>query len=402
MGSRSNPQESSSNAAQRLFFVLLGSMAIYLSIRHRSWAIQDIALWGAFLCALCHFSKASRAWRNPAGWATLAVVAYTVIQIPMGADPAGAGRAILKRADLTAFALAIPFLFGTRPRIQQALLSAALAISTVLCWDLARLIGLFGTEVISKARWLAPFTLNHPNTASMGAVLSIIVLGYSAGAFRKTFPLALISIVALGIDLTYLTVVASRGPQLALIGSVAAAVFLAVGRRMKLAVLAAVVICAVLLPMANPRFQHVFSHAALQDRDKAWTHTLKLSAERPWFGYGYGDAVFMKAYHTSNPPASAHHFYHPHLYWLNILFAQGWIGLVLHAAMWSLLVVRLARRVVRPDFNRRGLAMTVLALVLCLQLYGLLDVPTNIVALAMQWIIPIALAVTWNDEHDKQ
>jgi O-antigen ligase len=120
-----------------------------------------------------------------------------------------------------------------------------------------------------------------------------------------------------------------------------------------------------------------------------------LISERPWFGHGAGEQVFMETYHTADAPPSSQRFYHPHQYWLGMLFAYGVVGAALQVVMWVMLSVALMRRAVAgPDDGGRGMAAMVLSLIVFLQFVGLVDCLPGVVGLAAILTVPAALVAT--------
>jgi hypothetical protein len=120
-----------------------------------------------------------------------------------------------------------------------------------------------------------------------------------------------------------------------------------------------------------------------------------LAAERPLSGYGYGQRVFKAVYYASAPPKSPHTFPHCHQYWLNILFSQGWIGVILLGTAWGWVTLSLIRCIAcEPEITGRVLPVTVLMLILFLQAYNLGDLTQPPASILLIWLLPSALVLS--------
>jgi O-antigen ligase len=109
-------------------------------------------------------------------------------------------------------------------------------------------------------------------------------------------------------------------------------------------------------------------------------------------GYGFGGKVFIHVYNHSNPPKSPFPYWHPHQYWLYVLFAQGLAGLALHAAAWFLLMLALMRRIFQAKAaDERAPALLMVHLIVFVLVYGLADWPSGQVHVILLWSIPAAL-----------
>lgn len=372
----------------------LGTLAAFWLWDARTSGLQDAILILTFLYALWHYHRTSWAvWRQPPGILALTVAAWMLIQIPFGITPAIAWRESLKHADFIALAIAVPAVFGEPRRLGVALLSAALALTTVITSDLARLAGTYGCALADRARWDPHPALNHPNITAMAAAIALILLASTAWRERRHRGVSLFCAAAMLLDLAYVILMRSRAVQLALVVACGAALVLAVGnRRGRLIAAALVTLGLAAILISNPRFRNVGHIGALMDRNVVWARTWELIQERPVLGYGFSETVFMNTYHTDDAPRSKHRFYHPHQYWLNTLFAYGSVGAALQAAMWLSLLMALMPAL--PGcLGRNGtvLPATALAMILCLQIGGLVDCAPNVVGLTTILTVPVSL-----------
>ena len=379
----------------RIAWLLIGACTSFILWNMPTKGIQDVLVWGAFLYALVRWRLLREAWRPAPGSIAIAAFAYALLQLPFSVNPGLATQHILKHADFAAAALAIPLILHTRERIWMALLATAAAFSVVIACDFARLIAICGWAVRAQARFTDPFPFGHPNSAAMAAGLALIVCAAGAIRYRKN-PVALLScLMAVVILAAYEVVVSSRGPQMALIAAAATALFLVgTGRRARVLAILGITIVAVATVALNPRFAERASHGWLTDRDKVWKHTCDLVQERPILGHGYGHEIFMEAYHTADAPASTHTFYHPHNYWLHTVFAGGWIGALLHIAVWAttgLVLVRISRR--PGPWDARILPAALAALIVFFQAFGLIDNPAGVITVMMAWTVPMTVAL---------
>jgi len=372
----------------------IGTLVAFWLWDARTSGLQDALLILAFLYALWHYQHTSWAvWRQPAGLIALAVAAFMLIQIPFGVAPAIAWKASLKNADFIALAIALPALLGGPRRLGIALLSAALALTTVITADLARLAGTYGSRLADRARWDPNPALNHPNITAMAAAIAFILLASLAWRERRHRGVSLFCTTAMLLNLAYVILMRSRAVEVALVVACGAALVMATrNRRTRLIAATIVAIGLAAVFLTNPRFRQIGHVSALMDRNVVWAHTWQLIQQRPVLGHGFGETVFVNTYHTTHPPRSKHRFYHPHQYWLNTLFAYGLIGAALQATMWITLLLGLLP-VLPGSLGRQGsvLPATVFAMILCLQIGGLVDCAPNVVGLTTILTVPVAL-----------
>ncbi len=363
-----------------------------------SSGVTDGLIGAAFLFALFRWRECRGVWLSPAGLAALLMAAYPVAQLAWAVDPSESARALVRDFRIPAGAFALSVFASDGRRIDRALLVSALVLLPVFAADLVRLHQALGPDFPALARYHKPHLLNHPNVSSMLAAAACLICLYGAWTRRARRPAA--AGLALGalLALAYLVVMASRGPQAAF-AAAAGAAFLLVprtwkGRATSLALAAAAAVAIGLnLETINARFSE--KGDPLSGRQAVWRHTVKLIGERPWFGYGYGKETFQEVYRTSNPPRSPHVFPHPHQYGLFVLFQGGRAWLVLHAALWTLLAVRLGRALAGERDERRRLRLVLIGLLLIQwQAYGLADYPDNRLKLAFAALVPLALAAS--------
>ena len=142
------------------------------------------------------------------------------------------------------------------------------------------------------ARYLHPYLYTHPNVSSMMAGLCALVFAawWLTGAPRRGGHLLLA--LGLALDLVYLGVMASRGPQLIFVlAMLAFPLILLPGWRLRLvAAVLAVALGAGLwqvLPKVNPRFRDR-TMVDFNQRGRIWSHVRRLAARQPVQGYGFG------------------------------------------------------------------------------------------------------------------
>jgi len=353
---------------------------------------------GAFLYALVRRRGAWRAWRNPAGLAFALVLVWTGLCVPFSVSPRDSLRDAVRLLPALAGAAAIPAVFNSRARLGAAMLHAAAGVTLILAGDLVRLWIRLGPDLISRARLTEPYAMNHPNVASIMAAAAVFVLAGAAWSRRHSPWRAALAASGAALNLAYVLILASRGPQIAFAAAIAAAGFMLPGRRARLAWLLLIVLGGALLASNIERVNRRFASGdvgSLNDRTKVWAHTWKLARERPFSGHGFGKRTFQDVYYASDPPASPYFFPHPHNYWLKALFESGWIGVGLHAAAWGLLALRLARRLSEsPALEERLPPGTLLALLLLVHVYGLGDYPDEMALIVQLWLVPAALVAT--------
>ncbi len=378
---------------RQMALVLLGALAILCAWRFRTETIQDVALWGLVLFAV---GTARRrffaAWLNPAGILALAFVVLAVILLPLGVDPKTSFDVLEDRADLIAVGLALPVLLSSRNRVMLLLFCCALAITSIVWWDLVRLVALYGREIMQQARYDPNPILIHPNISAMAAGIAVLLGAATILWHRRSWPFVVAGCVVVAVNILYVLIVRSRSPQLALMVALSLSVFLSLrSKRARLAAVVCTVLAATALIAVNPRFRL----SGVVERDLVWRHTATLVAEHPVVGYGFGEEVFRNTYHASDPPPSPHKFWHPHMYWLHSLFCFGIPASLIQAAMWMAVVGRLIRRMPGALGPEGAIDCVVaFALIAFIQVLGLADCTPNIIGLAALWALPLALAAT--------
>jgi len=367
---------------------------------YRSAAIQDLLLVGAFAYALVRNPRGFLSWLRPAGLAFLLAGVLILVRLPAAGVAAESGRELFKYADIVLATLALPALLPTRKKIEAALFYTAWAITAVLGHDLVRMVTTLKHQVLDLGHKLEPFAFGHSNLSAMMGGAACLVLLMFAWILWDRRAVAAGCIAGALVCLVHSVCIASRGPQVALLGTFGlAAVVLPMGWRRKALVgllmglaAAALVVNA---PLINPRFADWESVRSFAGRDIAWSHSLVLIKQQPWLGYGWGKEVFEKVYHGSSPPFSWFHYHHTHQYLLQVAFTTGLVGVVLHVLGWGVLVVKLLLVLGRaPNMSQRLLPALVLLLVGYVHIYGLADWPGGVVGVMLTGLIPLSLVVT--------
>lgn len=380
-------------------------------LRALTWTFLAVLLWkwhvhmphllvvaGLVVCALRKRPQGSPVWRCPAGLVFLVLVAFMLITIPLSRAPVLSLRTLGPLVPVLAGAFAIPVVFDTRQRVRDALVASAAAITLIVAADLVRLACLLKASLAAQARWIHPYVLNHPNVASLLAAAAALFMVCAAWENRRR-PLALAGCcLAVILNIAYLYVMASRGPQIAFAVAVCAIGILLPGRNLRVAWFGILAVAAVLMGAnmedVNRRFTQPDA-SSFNERTAVWSHTWKLAQQRPVLGHGYGKMVFEKVYYSSDPPASLHRFPHAHQYWIKVLFESGWIGVALHAVAWGLLAARLLAAIFRHrSFTDRLWPGVVAVVLLMMHVYGAGDTPDEVARIALAWLIPVALVLT--------
>ena len=376
-----------------------------------SSGVAKACLWGAGLYALWNWRKTVAAWRNPVGAFFGMGVLWALVSVAWSFYPEGTGRDLLKAAPMVLAALALPTIFDRPSRIWTALVASAGLVTARITVDLVRLFAELGWPmVLTEARFFHPYLYTHPNVASMMAGLCVLVLvarGLAGGLGRKGQVLLLVGLV---LDLGYMVVMASRGPQ-AVFAVVALAfpILLLPGWRMRL--LAFVLTVAVGLGLwqaagsINPRF-HDRTMGTFNSRDTIWGHAKLLADRKPVLGYGFGKKAFEKAVYenpTQRPPLVPFRYPHTHQYWLMLYFQGGVVGFALWSLGWLALGIRLGRFTRRADreafgwgarLRARTLPMLIGIGIAFILIYGLVDFPDNVIRQSQFYLVGLALALT--------
>jgi len=355
---------------------------------------------GACLAACLRPPRTSGVWRNPAGTAFAVLAAWIVVASLFSPARLPAFRSLAVLIPVLAGAYAIPMLLPSRQKIAAAMTYSAGAITILLGADLLRLWHRLGGDLLSQARFTEPYVMNHPNVASMMAAAGVFVLLRFGWQYRRRPASAALAIAGILVNLAYIVILASRGPQVAFAAACAAFGCLLPGWRRKAAWLILLAVAGGLVVANAEHINRRFASGdlgSLNDRTTVWKHTWKLAAEHPVIGHGFGKRIFEKVYYDSDPPQSKYIFPHAHSYWLKALFESGWIGVALHAAAWALLAVRLAYHTWQLEtLAERLLPGSVIMLLLLVHVYGLGDYPDELVRVMMIWLVPVSLVITKN------
>ena len=371
-----------------------------------SSGLQDAILWCLFLYGLRYWRQSIQIWARFPGWPFLGIAGLTLLLLPLSTDPQESSRELVRVLDVLAVAAVLPGLLQSRERVQKVLLHTGTAFTLVLGADFLRLSWILKAHVLTAAHEYEPFALGHsPNVAGAAAACGFIIMSIAASrcvastSIARKRPATVLCICAALINLAYLVIIASRGAQVALAATAVLAAFLFPRRHTVRLVMAGLVLLAIataaLKPeWINPRFKDPISMKGLADRDKVWQHTWALSKERPIIGHGYGNDVFKEVYHNSSPPKARFHFNHPHQYWLNVLFAGGWLSVTLHLLAWSSLGMGLLKQVMgsaHMPFPDRSLLLSLLLLIAFIHVFGLGDYPGSVIRMLLIWLVPLAL-----------
>lgn len=362
-------------------------------------AMQDILLWGAFLYVFCRRRLRTSSWFSLPGLIIVTAGIWGLLHIPLSVLPSASVRDLIRDADILAAVLAIPVIFDTKPKLHRALIYSAIAITLLVAVDAVRLALILGRTITTGAHTFKPFLFGHPNNASIMSGAAALVFGcLMVGSWRKPARAAA-CLAGVVVNIVYLWIAASRGPQLAFALACGFSGFCLPGWRRKAVWLLGMVMVATLLffhaEKINRRFSEKKDLGTFVDRTKVWAHTWALAAERPLSGYGYGQRVFKAVYYASDPPKSPHTFPHCHQYWLNILFSQGWIGVILLGTAWGWVTLSLIRCIAcEPEMTGRVLPVTVLMLILFLQAYNLGDLTQPPASILLIWLLPSALVLS--------
>lgn len=376
-----------------------------------SSGLSTAILTGAGLYALWNGKKTFAAWKNPIGAFFGIGVLWAVLSATWSFYPAGSVRDLVKSAPLMLGVLALPAIFNRPERVWAALLASAGVVTAALTADLVRLFAALGwPTLLTEARYFHPYLYTHPNVSSMMAGLCALVfiargVAGAPGLGRK----ALLA-VGLALDLAYLGVMASRGPQAVFALAVLAfPLVLLPGWRSRFAALALALALGGGLwwggGLVNPRFKDR-TMGNYNNRDTAWGHSKLLADRRPVLGYGFGKKAFVKAVYE-NPdqraPLVPVRYPHAHSYWLMLYFQGGAVGFALGTAGWLALAGRLlwgaacAGRQASGGWRERLRARVLPSLLATglfyVLVYGIGDFPDSVIRASLFYLIGLAMAL---------
>jgi len=373
--------------------------------------ISDVILWLAGLFALWNWRRTLAVWKNPTGLLFGLGVVWAVCSTAWSFDPAGTRHDLGNAALLVVSTLAVSMLFDRPSRIWAAVVASAGLITIRLSWDLIRLFSELGwPTVLTEARFFHPYLYTHPNVSSMMAGLCVLVLvaRWVAGARGGWQKAGLAAGILL--NLVYLVVLASRGPQIVFaLVMLAFPIVLLPGWRSRL--VAAVLILVVGFGLCkgamvlNPRFRDR-SMGNFNTRDTVWGHSKLLADRKPILGYGFGKRAFEKAVYDNpdqRPPLVAFRYPHTHQYWLMLYFQGGIVGFTLWTLGWLTLLIRLARYKTRQErlavnWQSRLQSRLLPALlgmgIVYILIYGLGDYPDHVIRRSQFFLAGLAMALT--------
>jgi hypothetical protein len=375
-----------------------------------SSGLATAILYGAGLYALAHARRTLAAWRNPAGVLFGLGILWALVSWFWSFDPPGTARDLIKTAPLVLGVFAIPVVFDSPGRIWTGLVASAGAVTVRLAVELGWVAFFLGwPSVMEAARFMRPYLYTHPNVSSMMAGLCVLVLAarWLAGAPGAGRKAALAAGIA--VNLAYLVVMASRGPQ-AVFALVALAmpVLLLPGWRIRLA---AIGLAAALgfglvrvAPMVNPRFAD-HTMGTFNRRDTIWRHAKMLADRKPMLGYGHGKKAFVKAFYhnpSQRAPLVPVHYPHTHSYWLMMYFQGGRVALGVWGLAWVALALRLGRFAGRSErmatnwlgrLRARVLPMVIGAGGAYILIYGIGDYPDHVIRHVQFYLVGLAMAL---------
>ena len=377
-----------------------------------SSAVAKAILWGAGLYALGNGRKTLAAWNNPAGICVGLGALWALASTAWSYYPEGTARDLLKSAPMAMAALSIPLLFDRPRRIWAALLVGAGMVTARLAIDLVRVCSELGWPAVLKdARFLHPYLYTHPNVSSMMAGLCVLVFVARGVAGAPGFGRKVLLMAGIALNLIYMVVMASRGPQatFALV-ALAFPLVLLPGWRARLVAALLVVLVGFLLweglPKVNPRFRDP-TMANFNQRNVVWEHAKMLADLRPVLGYGFGKKTFEQAFYR-NPdhraPRVQFRYPHAHSYWLMLVFQGGVVGFACWSLGWLALGVGLVREACRAErsaadwrgrLRARVLPVLLGAGIVFILIYGIGDYPDNVIRQSQFYLAALALALGW-------
>ena len=387
---------------------LMGVVAAWFWFRPSN-ELSIVLLWLAGFYAAWNWRKTWAAWRNPTGFFFGLGVVWALCSVMWSFDPAGTARDLLEAIPLVGAAMAVPVIFNSSRRIWSLLVVSAGVVTVNLGLDLIRLLGELGwPTVLTEARFFHPYLYTHPNVSSMMAGLCALVFVARAvagvsGVWRKA-GLAL----GIGLDLAYLVMLASRGPQLVFVAVLLAfPLVLLPGWRAR--IVAALLVVALgfalwqVVPLVNPRFRDR-TMRNFNQRDTVWGHSKLLADRRPFLGYGFGKEAFDKAVYANpdqRPPLVPFRYPHAHSYWLMLYFQGGKIGFLLWSLGWLALGIRLGLTAYRAEreeviwrkkLGARSLPVLLGTGIAFILIYGIGDFPDQVIRLSQFCMAGLAVS----------
>lgn len=383
-------------------------------------SLTDILIWGAGLFAIWNWRRLIAVWNNPAGRLLGLGTVWAAVSVCWSFNRGGTAEDLLEALPLVLSTLAVSILFDRASRIWAALLVSAGWVTVRLTWDLIRLFRELGwPTVMTEARYIHPYLYTHPNVSCMMAVLCLLIfLGSLLARPRKGVWPVIGALIGMGLNLAYLVVLASRGPQIVfvLMLLLVPLVFLPGWRsRLVAALVLTAAVCGLWKTAAviNPRFQDR-TMTNFNSRDTVWGHSMLLADRKPVLGYGFGKRAFQSAVYDNpdqRPPLVPFRYPHAHQYWLMLYFQGGLIGFVLWSSGWAALFIRLCRTRLRlvnemgtwGDRLRAGVLPGLLGLcMLAVLVYGVGDYPDHVIRRSLFYLLGLTMAMTRVQRAEQQ
>jgi O-antigen ligase len=339
-------------AFDALRYAGLAALGIYTLgvVNEHSTALRQIGFYVSIVVALAlalwQPRQVAKLAHEPLGWWLIAVALFGVVATLVSPAPAYSGWEAYKELGflvLSAYATAM-IVRGAQDAdlLMWAAVAAAIDVSI---YAIAQYVG----ELWRATTWPVPDIQRHRYYAEPLLWFLPALLWALKRTRERYLPWAGAGLAV------YLLLLAATGARAAWYGGILAAAvwFYADANRTRLVVVTAALVAAVALAlwMVPPS---IFLEQALRGVwashrvHGTWLPAAHLISERPWLGYGYGEALFHIAYDAevaSHPDWYFRHSLGPHNVFLALWFAGG-VGLVASVAGLLVTYFRFAARVV--------------------------------------------------------
>ena len=220
-------------------------------------------------------------------------------------------------------------------KIRMALFYVLVGFGLIFVMDIQEYLRRLGERWEWGEIWDSPVNFNHHNTYSVICVALAPILVTFVLVLKRSWQRFVCGVI-LVLAAFLLYILQSRTAQLSLIFAAGVSGFFLSTVRRKLIYIGAVVVIAVVgvlnIGRLNPRWLEKSSWTGL-GRTETWRNALELIGERPVFGWGYGRKNYGKVYGKKYGDLvyEGHRLKIPHAHsaYLDRLFANGIVGLLL-------------------------------------------------------------------------
>ncbi len=342
------------NLWQKVILLLLVSGLIFAALYKWSTVVRVVLQLGLLIYVIRQ--KRSELFKSLIRMPLLPMTVYMLfvgLTVPFSVDRLESIQSWMRLFEMYVIAVSVYHLLENAGRVRAALFYIIVAFGFACIVDIQWYLRYLGEKWVWGAIWDAPVNFNHHNTYSAicVALIPVAVTFVIAG---KQFWMRFVAAVFLIMDLFLFYVLQSRTAQISLAFVLIITGFFLSTVKRKIVYTAVVVILFVAAVInirhINPRWLDESVGTAF-GRTENWGNALSLIKERPVLGYGYGRKIYGHVYteRFGELRFKGHRLKIPHAHsgYLDRLFANGIIGLLLFLWIPVTVFAGLIRQVIR-------------------------------------------------------